>query len=821
MDLDDPALLQAVGREHWCMGSAVEIFSNSDQRWYIGWVVAEDPGDVLRVLFDDRSPTLKSKLLARGDGKLGLVGVNVRRLPPHCEIGRDAPGGGCYLVHLPTGRRCASLEETWSLHFDVFLRSHVQSSSSQVGGAEGAVAALAAMPSPLPTAANLAIGSSGSLAPALQLSSAGAAAAAVWGGAGQNSVTPNQAALAMMVPPALSATGDVALQKELLTASQGAGTAINGAAAAFRFPSSASGPDGIAAQADAEMMRLHDSFEQGQAQGYAQAEQRLRVELEACAEQRGRMEGELQRLREEAARGNALLQERDAALHLLRVELDRAKSERDASQRELARVKAELGVEGAPSVFRSVSANHREVGGPAVGAACSGGVTVALAPAAASSVAGMGALDLAVPSNLGFPSTIHDGQAPYSPTRLRPATGLVEPPTPPTAPSRPSRGPLAAVADGNSHAFSGVPAGLGGAGGALLSAAFSSPPENSDPLGGVTLDLGPTTAATPLASPLQASPALAPSPSMMAPGPVPWLAGIPRDPNNEAALGLDITAISDVPEFPTIDAHGDISAGVDGNSASASNLERLSHAYQGAPQGAPPPSAERRRSASGLAERGGDTRERSEVSASMRERPVQICISVPRAISEDETRQMLGATALPGSLAPTAMPAGPALHHQNLSATLPPQAIPQVVMSAGTSSSQVAVVPPPTTPAVMYRASPARLASGAAGGASSWSGSGGGASSSAVTASNRNPNVGSGSAAPAMASDLRGKLRAPVLVSQQPGRAGVQPYAVRHASAGVSMGAPSPISMGVVSPMGGAVLPGVTAPLSVGIVYSR
>jgi len=133
MDLEDPALCLAAGRESWRVGSAVEVFSNSDRRWHIGWVVAEDlAGDLFRVLFDDQSPALKCKILGRDDVKLAPVGTSIHRLPPHCEVvaaGRNVP----MLQHQPTGRRCATLEEAWAVHFDVFLRSHVQSSGLQLG----------------------------------------------------------------------------------------------------------------------------------------------------------------------------------------------------------------------------------------------------------------------------------------------------------------------------------------------------------------------------------------------------------------------------------------------------------------------------------------------------------------------------------------------------------------------------------------------------------------------------------------------------------------------------------------------------------------
>jgi len=136
MDLDDPNLLKALGREHWHVGSSVEIFSNTDQRWSIGCVISEEPPGVLRVLFDHHS-SMKSKLLGRNDNKLAPVGTHVRQLPPYCEVAA-AGGGKNVLVHRPTGRKCRTLEETWALHFDVFHRSPT-SSQPHIDGTIGGV----------------------------------------------------------------------------------------------------------------------------------------------------------------------------------------------------------------------------------------------------------------------------------------------------------------------------------------------------------------------------------------------------------------------------------------------------------------------------------------------------------------------------------------------------------------------------------------------------------------------------------------------------------------------------------------------------------
>lgn len=129
MDLKDPALLQAANREQWRKGSAVEIFSESERRWHVGVVTAEDQGGALQILFDDRSPSLKFTTLRRDDPKLAPVGTNVRKAPLNFEVinGRSSP----MLVHRLTSRGCATLEEAYVLHIEA-LRRQGPSSSPQV-----------------------------------------------------------------------------------------------------------------------------------------------------------------------------------------------------------------------------------------------------------------------------------------------------------------------------------------------------------------------------------------------------------------------------------------------------------------------------------------------------------------------------------------------------------------------------------------------------------------------------------------------------------------------------------------------------------------
>uniref|UniRef100_A0A7S4Q2X0 Uncharacterized protein n=1 Tax=Alexandrium monilatum TaxID=311494 RepID=A0A7S4Q2X0_9DINO len=119
----------AGGHNSWCVGSSVEVFSSNDRRWHIGWVVEEDPGGFLRVLLDDQS----TERLRRDDAKLAPVGTSINWLPPQSELvsgGRTVPS---VIMHQPSGRQCASLEEAWSAHFDTLHRSRAQMSPSLHG----------------------------------------------------------------------------------------------------------------------------------------------------------------------------------------------------------------------------------------------------------------------------------------------------------------------------------------------------------------------------------------------------------------------------------------------------------------------------------------------------------------------------------------------------------------------------------------------------------------------------------------------------------------------------------------------------------------
>uniref|UniRef100_A0A7S1SEY6 Uncharacterized protein n=1 Tax=Alexandrium catenella TaxID=2925 RepID=A0A7S1SEY6_ALECA len=112
---------EAGSRENWHIGSAVEVFSSSDRRWHIGWVVKEELGGSLRIFLDDHSV----ELIRRDDTKLAALGTSINRLPPQSEV-VSAGRTQSVILHQPSGRQCLSLEEAWSAHFDVFHRCHVQ-----------------------------------------------------------------------------------------------------------------------------------------------------------------------------------------------------------------------------------------------------------------------------------------------------------------------------------------------------------------------------------------------------------------------------------------------------------------------------------------------------------------------------------------------------------------------------------------------------------------------------------------------------------------------------------------------------------------------
>ena len=121
-------ILAQEAREDWKVGSAVEIFSNSAQDWYPGWVVQVEPNDsgseVMKVLFDDSSSALKSKLLLREDPKLAPMGTNVKRLPPEFVLSGGGEGmvGAPHILHPASNRVATTLQQAWRIYFELFFR---------------------------------------------------------------------------------------------------------------------------------------------------------------------------------------------------------------------------------------------------------------------------------------------------------------------------------------------------------------------------------------------------------------------------------------------------------------------------------------------------------------------------------------------------------------------------------------------------------------------------------------------------------------------------------------------------------------------------
>eukprot|EP00929_Paragymnodinium_shiwhaense_P003151 TRINITY_DN103574_c0_g1_i1.p1 TRINITY_DN103574_c0_g1~~TRINITY_DN103574_c0_g1_i1.p1 ORF type:complete len:671 (-),score=135.47 TRINITY_DN103574_c0_g1_i1:62-2023(-) len=137
MEVDDPLLLRVEARDKWREGSALEVFSNSDQRWCIGWVIGEEEagqGDdvasmkVLRVLYDEQA--FKSKLLAHHDSALCSLGTHIRRMPPQFDVVLEhrpgsATASNC-IRHRVSQHTCHTLEDAWSLYYQSSVRSRVQ-----------------------------------------------------------------------------------------------------------------------------------------------------------------------------------------------------------------------------------------------------------------------------------------------------------------------------------------------------------------------------------------------------------------------------------------------------------------------------------------------------------------------------------------------------------------------------------------------------------------------------------------------------------------------------------------------------------------------
>jgi len=118
--LGDDRPPSGAGRSCWDVGSTLEVYSATANRWYVAHVIDVKQGAdaVLTVQFyaDDG---VKQKSLYRGDKDLQTLGSNMRELPPGFETrpSQSRPGQiTCF--DATTGVKYASPELAWSVHFE-------------------------------------------------------------------------------------------------------------------------------------------------------------------------------------------------------------------------------------------------------------------------------------------------------------------------------------------------------------------------------------------------------------------------------------------------------------------------------------------------------------------------------------------------------------------------------------------------------------------------------------------------------------------------------------------------------------------------------
>jgi len=115
-------------REAWAPGSIVEVFSSSAGSWNVARVIKVGAGDmggeVLTVQFmADDGP--KQKCLSRNDRQVAVLGARgMPELPPGFQVrtSQSRPGQQVFL-DATTGKKYASLELAWSLHFERLAQS--------------------------------------------------------------------------------------------------------------------------------------------------------------------------------------------------------------------------------------------------------------------------------------------------------------------------------------------------------------------------------------------------------------------------------------------------------------------------------------------------------------------------------------------------------------------------------------------------------------------------------------------------------------------------------------------------------------------------
>lgn len=109
-------------RAGWVVGSVVEVFSGSQQRWFVGCVAQDEGDNILTVQFEDGSPELKQKSLTRNDTNLAVFGSKTEKPTPLPAAFNAVPSqsraGQFSYVDSVTGVRYGNAELAWQVHFE-------------------------------------------------------------------------------------------------------------------------------------------------------------------------------------------------------------------------------------------------------------------------------------------------------------------------------------------------------------------------------------------------------------------------------------------------------------------------------------------------------------------------------------------------------------------------------------------------------------------------------------------------------------------------------------------------------------------------------
>jgi len=115
-------------RNAWAVGSILDVFSASGQRWHVATIVQVARGngpDVLTVQFH-RGGEPQMKQIFRSDAYLDVVGARTTgEVPPGFQTiaSRSRPGQLVYL-DTTTSKKYSTVELAWQLHFERLLQSH-------------------------------------------------------------------------------------------------------------------------------------------------------------------------------------------------------------------------------------------------------------------------------------------------------------------------------------------------------------------------------------------------------------------------------------------------------------------------------------------------------------------------------------------------------------------------------------------------------------------------------------------------------------------------------------------------------------------------